>query len=201
MADGIPSLLGLPWGFPSGWTSPTVQHRSKLEPQTTLDGYCWYRGAEELLLTELRRIPMNAGEVWKTHWAKIESWVKRPQQTRILSVASGIHLPVDPKKLRELKYLMCCGQLAPGRFSEGKLLQRTRQKVAPQTPERKLRVGEISERCWPGARPQGRHLMAMLCPQGLVRSSPKQQQGSVGFVPWVGEVEAAAPMSLYTTST
>lgn len=79
----------------------------------------------------------------------------------------------DPKKLINVKDLMCCGQLAPGRFSEGKLLQRTGQKVAPQTPERKLRVGIICERCCPGARPRGRHLMAMLCPQIQPKTATK----------------------------
>lgn len=172
MADGIPSLQGLPWGSPPGWTSPELQQRPKLETQTTSDGYFWYRGAEDLLLTELRMIPINTGEVWKTHRAKIESWVKRPQQTSILSASSG-------KIKKKAKDLMFCGQLAPGRFSEGKTAPEEETKRCPTEPR------EEAERCWPGARPQGRHLMAMLCPQGLVRSSPKQQQGSAGFVPWV----------------
>lgn len=128
-----PLLLGLPWGSPPGWTSPKLQQRSKLEPQITPD--CYSGVAADLLLTELRRILMNTGEVWKTDWAKTESWVKRSQQTWTRSESSGVHLPADPNKLMKVKDLMCCDQLAPGRFSEGKLLQRTRQKVAPQSPE------------------------------------------------------------------
>lgn len=70
------------------------------------------------------------------------------------------------------------GQLAPGRFSGSKLLQRTRQKGALETPERKLGVGVICERCWPGARPQGRRLLESLCLQALARFSLKPPQRS-----------------------
>lgn len=70
-------------------------------------------------------------------------------EPKLTAESKGIHLLVDP----------------PSRLSEGKLLQRTRAKVAPQTPERRLRVGVICERRWPGARPQGRHPMAKPCPQ------------------------------------
>lgn len=45
--------------------------------------------------------------------------------------------------------------------------------MAPQTPERKLRVGVICERGWPGARPQGKDLMDMLC---LGRLSPNSDK-------------------------
>lgn len=81
---------------------------------------------------------------------------------------------------------MCCGQLAAGRFSEGKLLQKTRLKVAPQSPERKLWVGGISERCRPG-----RHLTHCFL-KAWSDSNPTQRQGSAGFVQCVREAEAAA---------